>query len=112
MKADAYELRGKCKEMAEAAVLSDPTLTLVRGHYYCPTWGKQQHWWTIRSDGSVFDPTAAQFPSLGMGEYEPFNGMCACAECGTEIPEAEVQYAESRFVFCSYTCHGRFVGAF
>lgn len=105
-----YELRGKCKELSEAAVMENPTLTLVRGHYLCPFWGKQQHWWTTRPDGSVYDPTAEQFPSHGMGKYVPFDGMVPCAECGEEMPEGEVEYADGRYVFCSYLCYGRFVG--
>ena len=105
-----YSLRGRCREMAEAAVANDPTLTLVRGHYYCHHWGEQQHWWTTRPDGSVYDPTAAQFPSLGAGEYVPFDGMLNCAECGKEMAERDVEYGDGRFVFCSSTCYGYFVG--
>jgi len=30
--------RGKCKEYCDAAVAADSTLTLVRGHYWCPVW--------------------------------------------------------------------------
>lgn len=102
--------RGKCKEMSEAAVAADPTLTLVRGHYYCPVWGKQAHWWTVRADGSILDPTALQFPSEGHGTYVPFDGAVECAECGKEMREADVEHADSRYVLCSYACHGRFVG--
>lgn len=105
-----YNLRGKCREMAEAAVAADPTLTLTRGHYVCPVWGDQQHWWAVRPDGSVVDPTAAQFPSGGLGVYIPFDGMVECANCGKEMREEDVEHADSRYVFCSYTCHGQFVG--
>jgi hypothetical protein len=49
--------RGKCKEMSEAAVAADPTLTLVRGHYFCTLWGEQAHWWCKRQDGIIVDPT-------------------------------------------------------
>ena len=69
------KFRGKCKQMAEEAIKADPTLTLVRGHYYDAEWGMQQHWWTVRKDGAVYDPTALQFPSAGHGEYIPFDGM-------------------------------------
>lgn len=108
---DYLTYRGKCKIMSEAAIEKDPTLTLVRGHYYCPIWGEQPHWWTIRQDGSVYDPTKLQFPSAGTGEYIPFNGMVTCSECGKEIPEKEASF-DSNYCFCSYTCHGRFVGVF
>lgn len=108
--ADYTKYRGKCKEFCEAAILADPTLTLVRGHYFCPLWNTQeQHWWTIRPDGSIFDPTKDQFPSRGHGVYTPFSGMVECAECGKEVPEKEASF-ESRYAFCSYRCHGRFIG--
>lgn len=108
---DYYTLyRGKCKEFCDKAIIKDPTLTLVRGHYYCPIWNSlEQHWWTIRSDGSIYDPTKLQFPSSGLGEYIPFSGIYECSQCGKELKEEEAQF-DSNYVFCSYACHGRFVG--
>ena len=46
-----------------------------------------------------------------MTEYEEFNGMCECAECGKEFEEGtpESRY-ESRYAFCSGACLMRFVG--
>lgn len=108
---DYLKYRGKCKEMSEELVAKDPTLTLVRGHYLCPFWGEQPHWWTEKTDGTIVDPTKLQFPSKGLGEYIPFNGMVICAECGKEIHESKADFA-SNYAFCSYTCHGRFVGVF
>ncbi|HNV67896.1 MAG TPA: hypothetical protein PKN60_12325, partial [Bacteroidales bacterium] len=65
---DYLKFRGKCKEMSEAAVLEDPTLRLVRGHYWCPLWDRnEQHWWCVKPDGTIVDPTARQFPSRGLG---------------------------------------------
>lgn len=107
---DYLKFRGKCREMSEAAAAADPTLTVVRGYYHCPMWGAQEHWWCTAPDGSIVDPTAAQFPSKGIGEYIAFSGGYPCAECGKEVPEAEVEHAEGRYVFCSYECYGRFVG--
>jgi hypothetical protein len=102
--------RGKCKEMSEAAVAADPTLTLVRGHYFCPIWNSDEpHWWTVRQDGTIYDPTARQFPSKGMGIYTPFDGMVSCAECGKTVHEDKADI-EGNYAFCSYECHGRFVG--
>jgi hypothetical protein len=46
-----------------------PELELRRGHYHCPIWGKRQHWWLVTPDNQTVDPTAAQFPSGGLGEY-------------------------------------------
>lgn len=108
---DYEKYRGKCKEMSEALVAFDSTLTLVRGHYYCPMWGEQAHWWTKKPDGTIVDPTKDQFPSKGIGEYVEFNGMVECAECGKEIPEEEADF-ESNYAFCSYICHSHFVGIF
>lgn len=100
--------RGKCKDMSEAAVAADPSLTLVRGHYICPVWGEQQHWWTTRPDGSIYDPTALQFPSEGAGVYIPFDGIVYCDQCGKGVSEAEA-YGVGRYAYCSGTCYGRAV---
>jgi len=106
---DYMRYRGKCKEMSEAAVAADPTLRLVRGHYHCPWWGKQPHWWTVRPDGTVYDPTARQFPSKGTGDYVEFDGRVACSNCGKEGVEEDFSF-ESNYAFCSTACHMRFVG--
>lgn len=108
---DYSKYRGKCKEMSEAAIAADPTLALVRGHYHCPIWGEQAHWWTKKPDGTIVDPTKDQFPSRGIGEYVEFNGRVQCSECGKDMAEEEASY-ESNYCFCSYECHGRFVGVF
>ena len=106
---DYTRYRGKCKEMSEALVRTDPTLTLVRGYYHCPFWGEQAHWWVRTADGTIIDPTAKQFPSRGIGEYSEFTGMLECSECGNEMKEEDADI-EGRYAFCSYECHGRFVG--
>lgn len=106
---DYERFRGRCKELSEALIRDDPTLKLVRGYYYCPIWGKQAHWWCKRPDGTIVDPTKAQFPSNGIGEYEEFDGWVECSNCGRRIREEEGDY-ESNYVFCSYNCHGQFVG--
>lgn len=107
--ADYREFRGQCKPLCEAAMVQDPTLTLVRGHYYCPDWGKQTHWWTVRPDGTIHDPSARQFPSNGIGMYVEFDGRVECSECGKEMDELEA-LVESNYAFCSGACHCRFVG--
>lgn len=108
---EGYRLfRGRCKELSEEACFHDPSLTLVRGHYFCPIWNTEEpHWWTTRPDGSIHDPTKLQFPSAGMGIYTPFNGMLECSECGKSIKEEEASL-ESNYAFCSMKCHMRFVG--
>lgn len=106
---DYARFRGKCREAVEAAVAADPTLMPVRGHYICPYWGEQAHWWAVRPDGTIFDPTALQFPSKGNGFYVPFDGLIECEECGKRIPEAEA-YIDPPHAFCSGTCYARCVG--
>ena len=100
-------LRGKCQEMSEAAVAADPSLTLVRGWYLDPVWGREEHWWTVRSDGSIYDPTAAQFPMGGVSDwYEPFGGLYPCEECGKEVAEPDLVAGRC----CSGRCFGLMVG--
>jgi hypothetical protein len=108
---DDYALyRGRCRELSEKACCDDPTLTLVRGHYYCPIWNREEpHWWTTRPDGTIHDPSSKQFPSKGLGVYTPFNGVIPCSNCGKEMKEEEATI-EGNHAFCSYTCHGIFVG--
>lgn len=108
---DYQKFRGKCKDMVDAAVAKDPTLTAVRGYYHCPMWGKQEHWWAMREDGSILDPTKRQFPSKGAGEYEPFDGNVECAECGKVVPEDEAT-PNGNYAFCSYICACHFVGVY
>src|SRR6185436_18519915 len=109
MLADYTKYRGKCKEFSEAAIAADPSLTLVRGHYHCPFWGEQAHWWTKRMDGTIFDPTKDQFPSKGHGEYVEFDGTIPCSNCGKVMKEEDADI-DGRYAFCSYQCHGQFVG--
>lgn len=106
---DYKKFRGKCKEYCEKEIENDPTLKLVRGHYYCPFWGEQAHWWCLAPNGAIIDPTKAQFPSNGIGEYIEFDGKINCSNCGKEMKEEEASF-ESNYAFCSYKCHGRFVG--
>ena len=102
--------RGRCKELCEEAISSDPSLTLVRGHYFEPLWGTDEaHWWTVTQDGTIYDPSVLQFPSKGLGIYSPFDGTVECSECGKIMQEDEASF-ESNYAFCSTRCHLRFVG--
>lgn len=107
---DYLKYRGKCKEMCEAAISEDPTLTLVRGHYFEPMWNsEEQHWWTVRTDGTIFDPSVKQFPSRGSGIYTEFNGFVTCEECGKTMEEKDAQ-AMGNYMVCSTKCAMRLVG--
>ena len=101
--------RGKCKEYVDNAIEKDSTLTAVRGHYCCPFWGMQAHWWCIRQDGTIFDPTIEQFPKPHIGDYIPFDGTFDCSQCGKRILE-EQAVLNGNYAFCSTACAMRFVG--
>jgi len=92
--------RGKCKKYCEDLIKEDPSLRLVRGHYYCPLWGEQAHWWVEDKEGNIIDPTKDQFPSKGMGEYIEFSGIVYCEVCGKEMKEEEATWM-SRFPVCN-----------
>lgn len=110
MSKTGYEkYRGKCKEYAEALCKEDPSLRLVRGHYMCPFWGPQPHWWCEKPDGTVVDPTVEQFPAPQVGEYVEFDGVISCAECGKEMKEEEA-HIEGNYAFCSGRCYANFIG--
>jgi hypothetical protein len=107
---DYIKYRGKCKEFCEQVMKTDLSLTLVRGHYFCPVWGTSEpHWWLTKPDGTIVDPTAKQFGSKGMGIYTPFDGIVECSQCGKEMIEAEASFY-GNYAFCSTKCNLRFVG--
>ncbi|MDE2233785.1 MAG: hypothetical protein KGJ90_06825 [Patescibacteria group bacterium] len=107
---DYLKYRGKCKEMSEAEVAKDPTLRLARGYYHCPYWGKQAHWWCVKPDGTIVDPSVNQFPTKGAAaEYEEYNGRIECEQCGKETTEEEATI-DGHHVFCSGDCYARCVG--
>jgi len=102
--------RGRCREMSQAAVAEDPTLRLVRGYYRCPIWGSREaHWWTVRPDGTIYDPTCLQFPSAAHGEYEEFDGWFECAECGKRVQESDT-IVVGHYALCSDACAKSLVG--
>jgi len=107
---DYLKYRGKCKEMSESLIREDPTLRLVRGYYYCPMWGRQEHWWCETEDGDIIDPTVKQFPTNGhAATYEEWDGTYECAECG-KVMSGEPPVAEGNYACCSTTCMMKLVG--
>jgi hypothetical protein len=108
---DYKKYRGKCKEMCEQVAIERPDLHLVRGHYICPIWGKQQHWWLVSQDGrTIVDPTVKQFPTNGIGaEYDPFDGTIECDQCGKKVNEGDA-HIMGHYACCSYGCAMRLVG--
>lgn len=107
---DYLTYRGRCKELAEEACKADPSLRLVRGWYFCPVWGQQAHWWAVRENGEIVDPSVRQFPTKGVGaEYVEFDGMVSCEHCGQEVKEEDA-YQVEHHVYCSDRCYGRDIG--
>ena len=104
-----HETYGKCKERVDELVASDETLVAVRGWYHCFAWGRREHWWAKAPDGTIVDPTADQFPSKGMGDYEEYRGVVTCEDCGKEVAE-EVANFVGHHVYCSDICYGWDVG--
>lgn len=97
----------RCREASEDMVKDFPSLTVVRGHVYCPhPWGKRGHWWCVEADGTIVDPTASQFPVVF--RYEAYvEGddvrLGTCMNCGGEIwgPNPEAVFSTS---MCDAEC--------
>jgi len=97
---------GKCSEATQNMVEFFPELRRVRGHYYCSSWGERAHWWCevwnekeIKLE--IVDPTANQFPSMGLGHYEEWGDYQEeptgkCMNCG--------DYCYENRYFCSKGC--------
>lgn len=106
---------GWCKQLSELAIACDPTLTLVRGWYHDPVQGSREHWWTTRPDGTIHDPSSAQFGTPGVAFlYEEFDGTVECEQCGRDMTEAEALELSATFgsslPVCSERCFRRMVG--
>jgi hypothetical protein len=92
---------GQCEQATKDMAAAFPELRRVRGHYYDLRWGERAHWWLVAPDGSIVDPTAAQFPSAGNGHYEEWDETRAeptgqCMTCGG--------YCYGGDNFCSEDC--------
>jgi hypothetical protein len=106
------KFRGNCKQLSEEVVAIDPTMRIAKGWYHCPLWGQQGHWWCVKPDGTIYDPSVDQFPTGGAGaEYEEFDGTANCSECG-KIHTVVENLTASNYSFCSSRCYARFVGIF
>ena len=98
---------GTCAKATQDLVAKFPDLRRVRGHYYCQYWGEREHWWCVAPDGTIVDPTASQFPSLGGGKYiewqegeeEPIG---RCINCGGYVFTSKNNDMDHNF--CSTVC--------
>jgi len=112
--ADPLRGRGKCQERSTAMARAFPELRVVAGYYYDAHWGPQQHWWCVAPDGTVVDPTAAQFPTAGRGGYEELapeeRPVGTCMDCGEDVfaqytdDDGAVVANPSAPTFCSPRC--------
>lgn len=82
---------GRCKEAVAELLEEFPELTEVKGHTY-GQFGKRAHRWAVTEDGTIVDPTRAQYP--GHIDYEAFEPgtlvqVGVCMDCGAPL-EVEV----------------------
>ena len=97
---DAY---AKCREVSQRMQQAFPELKLVRGHYHCPHVGEYPHWWLIDPSNRIIDPTALQFPSKGVGQYEPWpdnkpEPTGKCINCGDYTYNGDGACSESCYL--------------
>ena len=98
---------GECDHYTRVMQEAFPELRRARGFYYCFIWGERQHWWLVDPNGSIVDPTAAQFPSRGTCAYRELSDeeverevpIGKCANCGE--PTYRHGYSSD---FCSENC--------
>jgi hypothetical protein len=110
---DEADMYGNCKEITMEMNKVFPELKLVRGHYYCLSWGEREHWWLVDKDNNIIDPTAKQFPSKGRGEYiewdknqeEPIG---ICLNCGNHVYK-DTYFGSSQI--CSKNCEISFISS-
>lgn len=91
---------GSCASATEQMVKAFPELRRVAGFY-----GGREHWWCVAPDGTVVDPTAAQFdPGFAYEEYDAARHgprrSGRCPECGDDVYEGAD--------FCSPACLRRY----
>jgi hypothetical protein len=92
---------GQCKILTKKMAAEFPELRIAVGFFHC-IWGARQHAWLVAPDGSVVDPTRAQFP--GSGEYEELTEdqwadripTGVCMDCGDDVFHGDT--------FCSPEC--------
>lgn len=85
------KILGQCRAAVAELLDEFPELTEVKGHTY-GQWGKRAHRWAVTDDGTIVDPTRAQYP--GHIEYEAFEPgqlvrVGTCMDCGAPL-EVEV----------------------
>lgn len=98
---------GRCEFVCKVMVEKFPELNLIRGYYWDVEWGKREHWWITDLEESIIDPTAIQFPSKGIGHYEPWLAYSReptgkCPHCGEYCYNHETVHDECKESFMEY----------
>jgi hypothetical protein len=103
-------VRGRCQGAATRMSETFSELRLVRGYCLLANGWRPQHWWCEAPDGTVIDPTAAQYTEytdiIGYEEYdEALHGplpIGKCMHCGCEV------YNKTNRGLCSTECQVAF----
>lgn len=104
---------GKCEEAVTEMKAAFPELEVVRGHALCPPpWNVRGHWWLKTKDGTIVDPTAAQF-TAGIFSYEEWHEgdpveLGICRDCGEPI-WGDPKTFEGSTDFCDEACANRYM---
>jgi hypothetical protein len=90
--------RGRCQSAAHALAEAFPELRVVRGYCQLANGFTPQHWWCETADGTVIDPTAAQFEAEGIIGYDEYDEkkhgplpIGKCMNCGFEVYNSDHQ---------------------
>lgn len=98
-------VRGTCKKATSEMVKEFPELRQAAG-FVDVHWGTEEHFWCVAPDGTIVDPTEAQYGPVGVIHYEELDlnnpedvkriPTGKCPNCGE--PSFEHRY------FCSDEC--------
>lgn len=104
-------VRGKCQPATLEMQAAFPELRIAAGFAHV-SWGRDQHFWCVAPDGSVVDPTAAQFQlpihyeelDLNDPKTRELVPIGKCMNCGEETYVASLSAD-----MCSQKCADDFV---
>lgn len=90
----------RCVEATREMVEAFPELRRVAG-WCCYSGGfEQEHFWCVAPDGTIVDPTAAQFENIeGYREFQPGDEVRVgrCMNCGSGIYAAVESLMDPRY---------------
>ena len=99
--------RSQCAVATSAMVVAFPELIRVRGWY-----SGIEHWWCKTDSGEIIDPTAHQFPDMGLSVYAEFREgvdpepIGKCLNCGEYCWEWSPSHCT-----CSTECERSFMAS-